>query len=140
MSWCEIIKLTAESSLASEYLVALSLSVTTIFAHFLACEPQLDSSPAASSLATAPTQSLTSVHCLIGSTELLCSIQTLFLPCRLYSSAHFNDTFPEHTPPEILNTSLEGLVLLMKAMHVDKVCTQQLQLQVLPVMHILSAC
>ena len=40
---------------------------------------------------------------------------------RLYSSAHFNDTFPAHTPPEILNTSLEGLVLLMKAMHVDKV-------------------
>ena len=40
--------------------------------------------------------------------------------CRLYSSAHFNDTFPAHTPPEILNTSLEGLVLLMKAMHVDK--------------------
>lgn len=43
--------------------------------------------------------------------------------CRLYSSAHFNDTFPGHTPPEILNTSLEGLVLLMKAMHVDKVST-----------------
>ena len=40
---------------------------------------------------------------------------------RLYSSAHFNDTFPAHTPPEILNTSLEGLTLLMKAMHVDKV-------------------
>ncbi|DBB17318.1 TPA: hypothetical protein ACH3X3_014362 [Trebouxia sp. C0006] len=40
---------------------------------------------------------------------------------RLYSSAHFNDTFPAHTLPEILNTSLEGLVLLMKAMHVDKV-------------------
>lgn len=46
--------------------------------------------------------------------------------CRLYSSAHFNDTFPAHTPPEILNTSLEGLVLLMKAMHVDKVSTPPL--------------
>ena len=45
--------------------------------------------------------------------------------CRLYSSAHFNDTFPPHTPPEILNTSLEGLVLLMKAMHVDKVGNHQ---------------
>jgi ATP-dependent RNA helicase DHX37/DHR1 len=40
---------------------------------------------------------------------------------RLYSSAHFNDTFPEHTPPEILNTQLEGVVLVMKAMGVDKV-------------------
>ena len=51
-------------------------------------------------------------------------LESLFcLACRLYSSAHFNDTFPAHTPPEILNTSLEGLVLFMKAMHVDKVCT-----------------
>ena len=40
---------------------------------------------------------------------------------RLFSSAHFNDTFPEHTPPEILNTALEGVVLLMKSMGVDKV-------------------
>ena len=46
--------------------------------------------------------------------------------CRLYSSAHFNDTFPAHTSPEVLNTSLEGLVLLMKAMHVDKVCLSSL--------------
>lgn len=41
---------------------------------------------------------------------------------RLYSSAHFNDNFVEHTPPEVLNTALEGVVLLMKAMGVDKVC------------------
>jgi ATP-dependent RNA helicase DHX37/DHR1 len=41
---------------------------------------------------------------------------------RLFSSAHFNDTFPEHTPPEIVNTSLEGVVLVMKSMGVDKVC------------------
>lgn len=40
---------------------------------------------------------------------------------RLYSSAHFNDTFPLHSPPEILNTPLEGVVLVMKAMGVDKV-------------------
>ncbi|KAI8463435.1 MAG: P-loop containing nucleoside triphosphate hydrolase protein [Monoraphidium minutum] len=40
---------------------------------------------------------------------------------RLYSSAHFNDTFPEHTPPEIVNTPLEGVVLVLKAMGVDKV-------------------
>ncbi|KAK9814452.1 hypothetical protein WJX72_006123 [[Myrmecia] bisecta] len=40
---------------------------------------------------------------------------------RLFSSAHFNDTFPQHTPPEILNTALEGVVLAMKAMAVDKV-------------------
>ncbi|KAG2437050.1 hypothetical protein HYH02_011311 [Chlamydomonas schloesseri] len=40
---------------------------------------------------------------------------------RLFSSAHFNDTFPEHSPPEIVNTSLEGTVLVMKAMGVDRV-------------------
>ena len=41
--------------------------------------------------------------------------------CRLYSSAHYNDTFPKHTPPEILNTPLEGVVLLLKSLAVDKV-------------------
>ena len=45
----------------------------------------------------------------------------LCMLCRLYSSAHYNDTFPRHTPPEILNTPLEGVVLLLKAMSVDKV-------------------
>lgn len=40
---------------------------------------------------------------------------------RLYSSAHFNDTFPQHTPPEILNAALEGVVLSMKALGVDRV-------------------
>ncbi len=40
---------------------------------------------------------------------------------RLYSSAHFNDTFVEHGAPEIANTALEGVVLVMKAMGVDKV-------------------
>eukprot|EP00873_Tetraselmis_striata_P001128 jgi/Tetstr1/421392/TSEL_000145.t1 len=40
---------------------------------------------------------------------------------RLFSSAHFNDTFPDHTPPEIVNTPLEGVVLVMKSMGVDRV-------------------
>ena len=44
--------------------------------------------------------------------------------CRLYSSAHFNDTFPEHTPPEILNSSLDSVVLTMKALGIDKACPQ----------------
>ncbi|GMH43272.1 hypothetical protein BSKO_11194 [Bryopsis sp. KO-2023] len=40
---------------------------------------------------------------------------------RLFSSAHFNDTFPEHTPPEIVNTPLEGVVLMMKSLGMNKV-------------------
>ena len=40
---------------------------------------------------------------------------------RLFSSAHFNDTFLEHTPPEILNSSLDTVVLTMKALGIDKV-------------------
>ena len=40
---------------------------------------------------------------------------------RLYSSAHFNDTFPQHSPPEIANTALEGVALSLKALGVDKV-------------------
>ena len=40
---------------------------------------------------------------------------------RLYSSAHFNDSFPEHSDPEVLRTPLEAVVLVMKAMGVDKV-------------------
>eukprot|EP00798_Chlamydomonas_sp_ICE-L_P031096 gene31095-6225_t len=39
---------------------------------------------------------------------------------RLFSSAVFNDTFPVHTPPEILNTALEGVVLALKNLGVDK--------------------
>lgn len=42
-------------------------------------------------------------------------------PCRLYSSAVFNDTFPEHGTPEIANTALEGVVLAMKALAIDRV-------------------
>lgn len=41
--------------------------------------------------------------------------------CRLFSSAVFNDEFENHSPPEILNTALEGVVLVMKAMSIDKV-------------------
>eukprot|EP00891_Asterochloris_glomerata_P009844 jgi/Astpho2/9844/gw1.00149.216.1_t len=40
---------------------------------------------------------------------------------RLYSSAHFNDSFPDNSLPEIATSPLEGVVLLMKAMAVDKV-------------------
>ena len=41
---------------------------------------------------------------------------------RLYSSAHFNDSFPQHGDPEVLRTPLEGVALVMKAMGIDKVC------------------
>jgi ATP-dependent RNA helicase DHX37/DHR1 len=40
---------------------------------------------------------------------------------RLFSSAVFNDMFPQHTPPEIKNTSLEGVALSLKSLGVDKV-------------------
>ena len=40
---------------------------------------------------------------------------------RLYSSAHFNDSFPQHSDPEVLKTPLEGVALIMKAMGIDKV-------------------
>ena len=40
---------------------------------------------------------------------------------RLYSSAHFNDSFPQHSDPEVLKTPLEGVTLLMKAIGIDKV-------------------
>ncbi len=40
---------------------------------------------------------------------------------RLYSSAHFNDNFPQHSDPEVLRTPLEGVALVMKAMGIDKV-------------------
>ena len=40
---------------------------------------------------------------------------------RLYSSAHYNDTFPAHSPPEVLNTALEGVALVMKALGIAEV-------------------
>ena len=40
---------------------------------------------------------------------------------RLFSSAVYNDDFAQHSPPEVLNTALEGVVLVMKAMGVEKV-------------------
>ena len=43
------------------------------------------------------------------------------LACRLFSSAVYNDAFSAHTPPEIMNTALEGVVLVMKAMGIEKV-------------------
>ena len=41
--------------------------------------------------------------------------------CRLFSSAVFNDSFPEHAPPEIATTALEGVVLAMKALAIDRI-------------------
>jgi ATP-dependent RNA helicase DHX37/DHR1 len=40
---------------------------------------------------------------------------------RLYSSALFQEAFQQHTAPEIENTRLEGVMLVLKAMGVDKV-------------------
>jgi ATP-dependent RNA helicase DHX37/DHR1 len=40
---------------------------------------------------------------------------------RLYSSAIFNDTFPEFTQPEICRAPIEGLILLLKSMGIVKV-------------------
>ncbi|XP_064461234.1 probable ATP-dependent RNA helicase DHX37 [Ornithodoros turicata] len=40
---------------------------------------------------------------------------------RLYSSAVYNDEFPKFTPPEITRKPVDGLLLQMKAMNIDKV-------------------
>lgn len=40
---------------------------------------------------------------------------------RLFSSAVFNDSFPAHGEPEIATTALEGVVLAMKALAIDRV-------------------
>ncbi|XP_024025869.1 ATP-dependent RNA helicase DEAH13, partial [Morus notabilis] len=40
---------------------------------------------------------------------------------RLYSSAVYNNTFPDFSLAEILKVPVEGVVLLMKSMHIDKV-------------------
>ena len=40
---------------------------------------------------------------------------------RLFSSAVFNDFFPKFTPPEITQTPIDGVVLQMKCMGIDKV-------------------
>lgn len=42
---------------------------------------------------------------------------------RLYSSAVYNNTFPDFSLAEILKVPVEGVVLLMKSMHIDKVGT-----------------
>lgn len=41
---------------------------------------------------------------------------------RLYSSAVYNNIFPEFSLAEILKVPVDGVVLLMKSMHIDKVC------------------
>ncbi|KAL0227002.1 hypothetical protein P9112_014326 [Eukaryota sp. TZLM1-RC] len=40
---------------------------------------------------------------------------------RLYSSAVFNDTMPKTETPEVLNCQIDGLILLLKSMGVEKV-------------------
>ncbi|CAM6077781.1 unnamed protein product [Sphagnum tenellum] len=40
---------------------------------------------------------------------------------RLYSSAIYNNTFPQFAPPEISRVPIEGVVLLMKRMGINKV-------------------
>lgn len=40
---------------------------------------------------------------------------------RLFSSAVYNDMFPQFSPPEIYNVALEGVVLLLKSIGVDNV-------------------
>lgn len=40
---------------------------------------------------------------------------------RLYSSTVYNDYFTQFSDPEIFRTSIEGTILLMKAMNLDKV-------------------
>lgn len=58
------------------------------------------------------------MSCLILITRYSCRQS---MTCRLYSSAVFNDTFPQHGPQEIANTALEGVVLAMKALAIDRV-------------------
>ena len=40
---------------------------------------------------------------------------------RIYSSAVFNDVFPQFSVPEILRLPIEGIVLQMKSMNIDNV-------------------
>jgi ATP-dependent RNA helicase DHX37/DHR1 len=40
---------------------------------------------------------------------------------RIFSSAVYNDLFPQFSPPEIYNVDLEGVVLLLKSIGVDNV-------------------
>lgn len=40
---------------------------------------------------------------------------------RLYSSAAYSNIFPDFSPAEILKVPVDGVVLLMKSMHIDKV-------------------
>lgn len=40
---------------------------------------------------------------------------------RLYSSAVFNDNFPQFTPPEITRRPIDDIVLQMKAMNIEKI-------------------
>ena len=39
---------------------------------------------------------------------------------RLYSSAVYNDSFPDYTPPEIVRKPVEDLVLQLKMLNIDR--------------------
>lgn len=39
---------------------------------------------------------------------------------RLFSSAVYNDSFPEYTPPEIVRKPVEDLVLQLKTLNIDR--------------------
>ena len=45
---------------------------------------------------------------------------------RLYSSAVFNNIFPKFAPPEMSIAPIEGIVLVMKRMGIDKVIITRL--------------
>lgn len=49
---------------------------------------------------------------------------------RLYSSAVFNNIFPKFAPPEMSIAPIEGIVLVMKRMGIDKVIITRLCLSV----------
>lgn len=60
-------------------------------------------------------------HC----TYIIHSLMTLHSICsysgyRLYSSAVFNDSFSEYTPPEIVRKPVEDLVLQLKTLNIDR--------------------
>jgi len=51
---------------------------------------------------------------------LVCTIY-LYSSCRLFSSALFNDEFPEWNLPEIQTTPIDNVILQMKSMKIDKI-------------------
>lgn len=48
-------------------------------------------------------------------------LNNLYLFFRLFSSAIFNDEFPEWNLPEIQTTPIDNVILQMKSMKIDKI-------------------